>query len=62
MGDQETIGQALRSITFKSIKPPRLEGLTIPEYCIIRVPQGTLSAYTSAANYPDPNDYIYEEY
>lgn len=62
MNGQETISQALRSITFKSIKPPRLEGLTLPKYCIIRVPQGTLSTYTSASNYPDPNNYIYVEY
>jgi hypothetical protein len=33
-----------------------------PYICIIRVPQGSLSAYTSAENYPDPSQYIYEEY
>ena len=30
--------------------------------CIIRVPQGSLSDYTSAENYPNPLEYIYEEY
>lgn len=53
----------LTSITFKSNIPPALSGdLGIMNYCIIRVPQGTLSDYTSASNYPDPSSYIYEEY
>ena len=33
-----------------------------PFSCKILVPQGSLSAYTSAANYPDPDIYTYEEY
>lgn len=54
---------ALTSITFEPITPPELGGeLGIPTTCIIRVPQGSLSAYTSASNYPDPSQYIYEEY
>ena len=54
---------ALALITFESSTPPELyEALGIPTTCIIRVPQGSLSAYTSAANYPDPSTYIYEEY
>lgn len=54
---------ALQSITFTSSTPPELSGdLGIEKTCIIRVPQGSLSAYTSAANYPDPSEYIYEEY
>ena len=54
---------ALTSITFEPATPPELDGeLGIPTTCIIRVPQGSLSAYTSASNYPDPSLYIYEEY
>ena len=54
---------ALSSITFESTTPPVLGGtLGITTTCTIRVPQGTLSAYTSASNYPDPSEYIYEEY
>ena len=54
---------ALPSITFESSTPPQLSGtFEIPYACIIRVPQGSLSAYTSASNYPDPSEYIYEEY
>lgn len=36
--------------------------LGIDTTCVIRVPQGTLSDYTSAENYPDPSEYTYEEY
>ena len=36
--------------------------LGIETSCIIKVPQGTLSDYTSAENYPSPDDYTYEEY
>ena len=54
---------ALSSITFESTTPPELTGdLSLPTTCTIRVPQGTLSDYTSANNYPDPSQYIYEEY
>ena len=54
---------SLTSITFEPTTPPTLSvGLGIPTTCIIRVPQGTLSAYTSAENYPDPSEYSYEEY
>ena len=55
---------ALSSITFESTTPPELDeylGISTTA-CIIRVPQGTLSDYTSASNYPDPSQYIYEEY
>ena len=65
-----TIGEAflkycvgISSITFKSTTPPTLAANpNLPLYCVIRVPQGTLSDYTSASNYPDPSEYIYEEY
>jgi hypothetical protein len=54
---------ALTSITFESTTPPELDSdLELPKTCVIRVPQGSLSTYTSAENYPDPTDYIYEEY
>ena len=54
---------ALLSVTFESTTPPTLSGdLALMTTCIIRVPQGSLSDYTSASNYPDPSEYIYEEY
>ena len=53
----------LSSITFEPTTPPTLdEDLGIDTRCTIWVPRGTLSAYTSAPNYPDPNEYTYEEY
>lgn len=54
---------ALENMTFEPTTPPELGGdLGLPTTCVIRVPQGTLSKYTSASNYPDPSQYIYEEY
>lgn len=57
---------ALQEIIFKSSIPPTItssgSNLSLPTTCIIRVPQGSLSAYTSASNYPDTSEYIYEEY
>lgn len=54
---------ALETMTFEPTTPPELGGdLGLPTTCVIRVPQGTLSAYTSAENYPDPSEYTYEEY
>lgn len=56
----------LAFIKFESTTPPVVEGSTafydLPTDCIIYVPQGTLEAYTSATNYPDPNEYTYVEY
>lgn len=55
----------IRNITFEGATPPTVTSATfeyLPTYCVIRVPQGTLSTYTSAENYPDPNEYTYEEY
>ena len=53
----------LQTITFEPITPPTLAGdLGLYTTCVIRVPQGSLSAYTSADNYPDPSEYTYEEY
>lgn len=34
----------------------------LPTDCKIYVPSGSLSAYTTATNYPDPNTYTYVEY
>lgn len=54
---------SLETMTFKSTTPPELGGdIGLPTTCTIRVPQGTLSAYTSAKYYPDPSTYTYEEY
>ena len=53
----------LETMTFEPTTPPELGSyLGIPTTCTIRVPQGTLSAYTSAEYYPDPSEYTYEEY
>lgn len=55
--------KALSSITFEPTTPPELFGdLSLLTTCVVRVPQGTLEDYTSASNYPDPSNYIYEEY
>ena len=69
-GSVTTIGEtvfeyctALSSITFEPTTPPTLNGdLVIDTSCTIRVPQGTLEDYTSADNYPSPDEYTYEEY
>lgn len=56
----------LTSITFESDTPPTVANANawtgIPTTCTIYVPTGSLSAYTSASNYPDPNTYTYVEY
>lgn len=54
----------LGEIHFKTATPPSVSTDTftgIPTDCIIYVPQGSLAAYTSARNYPDPNTYTYVE-
>lgn len=55
----------LSFIRFKSIIPPiGSDSYTfhdIPVDCVIYVPAGSLSAYTSAVNYPDPTVYTYIE-
>lgn len=51
---------ALTALQFKSVNPPRLYGpLGISTTCAIYIPDGSFSAYTSAANYPDDADYQY---
>lgn len=57
---------SLQSIKFASINPPTVNNNTtfrgVPTTCIIYVPTGSLSAYTSAQYYPDSNTYTYVEY
>lgn len=55
---------AMKEIHFKKITPPTVANNTfsnLPTDCIIYVPAGTLSAYTSAANYPSSSTYTYIE-
>lgn len=56
----------LSSVKFTSETPPTVANVNawnnLPADCIIYVPHGTLSAYTSATNYPDPATYTYVEY
>ena len=53
-------------VKFTPAYPPLVANVNawsgIPTDCIIYVPQGTLAAYTSATNYPDPAKYTYAEY
>lgn len=52
-------------IRFESSTPPTLGSdvfRCLLDNCVIYIPSGSLSAYTSAANYPDPSQYTYVEY
>lgn len=55
----------LAEIVFASTTPPTVSGsnafTNLPVDCKIYVPVGSLSAYTSATNYPDPSTYTYIE-
>lgn len=56
---------ALEYIKFEGTTPPTATSSTFNTLlasCIIYVPTGTLTAYTTASNYPDPNTYTYIEY
>ena len=56
---------SLSSLKFESAIPPTANSSSsfgIPNDCIIKVPTGSLSAYTSARNYPDSSTYTYVEY
>lgn len=57
---------SLGTIKFESIAPPTLQTSNvfggISRDCKIYVPSGSLSAYTSATNYPSPSTYTYVEY
>lgn len=56
----------LSFIKFKPTTPPAVSASSafnnLPTDCIIYVPRGTLDAYKSASNYPNPNTYTYVEY
>jgi hypothetical protein len=56
---------SLNKIRFEPTTPPTLTASDVfnglPEDCIISVPTGTLSAYTSATNYPSADTYTYIE-
>ena len=58
--------RSLESITFTSEEPPEVSNsnawTNLPITCVIRVPEGTLEAYTTADKYPNPDTYTYEEY
>lgn len=57
---------SLTSIKFLGSTPPTVANANawnnVPTTCKIYVPTGSLSAYTSASNYPDLNTYTYVEY
>jgi hypothetical protein len=56
----------LGKIVFSSeTTPPVISKATfygLPTDCKVYVPEGSLSAYTSAANYPSSSSYTYIEY
>lgn len=56
----------LARLRFTAQTPPTVSNSNafsyIPADCVIEVPAGTLTAYTTATNYPDPNTYTYVEY
>lgn len=56
----------LGSIMFASTTTPTVVDsnawTNVPTDCVIYVPRGSLSAYTSAANYPSSSTYTYVEY
>lgn len=56
---------SLGKIRFENTTPPTVSNSSafssIPTDCIISVPVGSLSAYTTATNYPDPAKYTYVE-
>lgn len=57
--------KGLRTIKFKPTTPPTVDNANafqnLPTECIISVPEGSLSAYTSASNYPSSGTYTYIE-
>ena len=56
---------SLSRVRFNSTTPPTVSNSNafnnLSTHCIISVPTGTLTAYTSATNYPDPATYTYIE-
>ena len=57
--------QGLQEIHFKGATPPTVGAsntfTSLPTYCKIYVPTGSLSAYKTATNYPNPSTYTYVE-
>lgn len=57
---------SLTSIKFEGTTPPTVANANawtdVPTTCTIQVPTGSLTAYTTANNYPNPNTYTYVEY
>ena len=53
-------------IKFESSTPAEILSInvwdSVPNDCIIYIPQGSLTAYTSASNYPNSSTYTYIEY
>ena len=67
IGEGAIACESLETITFKSTTPPTLGGDLggydgLPANCVIRVPQGSLPAYTEDQSYPDPDEYTYVGY
>lgn len=56
---------SLYKLIFKPTTPPAVANsnawTSMPTDCIIYVPSGKLTDYTTASNYPDPNTYTYVE-
>ena len=57
---------ALKRLRFISPTPPAATSsssfTSIPNDCVILVPSGAMTAYTTATNYPNPNKYTYLVY
>lgn len=57
--------RSMKTIKFEPTSPPTVGNnafTNLPTDCIIYVPSGSLTAYTTASNYPDPTVYTYIEY
>ena len=58
-------GLSIRSIRFERTTPPSVASANafanLCNCCVISVPVGSLEAYTTATNYPDPATYTYIE-
>lgn len=56
----------LGEVIFERPSPPTLANSNVfsnlPTDCVIKVPRGSLTDYTSATNYPSSSTYTYEEY
>lgn len=55
----------IKQIVFRSNQPLTVSSGTfqyLPTSCVIKVPTGSLNNYIGATNYPNPSNYVYEEY